>query len=248
MQTTGQVKPTAQRPSGPATRRVKPAIPDEFKAEGIEKLDQPALIRILGEPGSEPKTVFRKAIACKRLAAIGSKEAAAPLAALLSDDRASDYARDALEAMPDPAASDALRAALPKLKGLMLVGVINSIRRKRDRMAVEPLGKLIYGADAAVAGAAAQAVGDISGPVAAKLLQRALVATKGTVRGQVAAGALLCADRMMAEDRKGAFALLDRISRPDIPSNVRVAAMHLQVVSEVSLQRPRTAPVAPGQK
>ena len=55
-----------------------------------------------------------------------------------------------------------------------MIGVINSIRRRRDPKAIEPLGKLIHGEDAAVAGAAALAAGEISGPVAAKmLLQRA---------------------------------------------------------------------------
>jgi len=242
MQNNGQENPTGQKPASGAGRRAKPEIPAEFRAEPIERLDQTALIRILGEPGSEPATVFRKGIACKRLAVIGPRESAPPLAALLGDDRVSDYARDALESMPDPAADEALREALPKLKGLLLIGVINSIRRRRDLKAAEPLGKLIYDADGAVAGAAALAVGEISGPVAAKMLQRALGATKGAVRADVAGGALLCADRMMAEDREGALALLDVLSRPDIPSNVRVPAMHLQVAAAASLKRPRTAP------
>jgi HEAT repeat protein len=237
MQSTGQAKP-----AGGAARRGKPEIPAEFKAEPIEKLDQAALLRIVAEPGSEPATVFRKGIACKRLAVIGTKEAAPPLAALLGDERVSDYARDALESMPDPAADEALRAALPKLKGLLLIGAINSIRRRRDPRAVEPLGKFVSGADAAVARAAALAVGDIGGPVAAKTLQRALGTAQGAVRAEVAAGALLCADRMMAEDRQGAMALLDVLSRLDIPGNVRTAAMHLQIAAEVSLKRPRAAP------
>jgi len=245
MQNTGQANPAGQRPAGGAPRRAKPEIPAEFMAEPIEKLDQTALIGILKEPGSEPAAVFRKAIASKRLAVIGTKEAVAPLAALLGDDRVSDYARDALESIPDPAADEALRAALPRLKGLLLIGAINSLRRRKDLKAVEPLGELVYGADAAVAGAAALAMGEIGGPVAAKTLQRALGTAKGAVRADVAAGALLCADRMMAEDRKGALALLDVLSRQDIPSNVRMAAMHLQIAAETSLKRPRTAP---GQK
>jgi hypothetical protein len=237
MQNSAPAKPVGQAPT--TTRRAKPEIPAEFKAEPIEKLDQSALIQILGEAGSEPAKVFRKAIACKRLAVIGTKEAVPPLAALLSDDRVSDYARDALESIPDPAAGDALRAALPKLKGMTLIGTINSIRRRRDPKAVEALSKLVHGPDAAVAGAAALALGDISGPVAAKTLQRALGTTKGTVHANVAAGALLCADGMMAEDRKGAFALLDVLSRPEIPSNVRLPAMHLQIAAETSPNRPR---------
>jgi hypothetical protein len=234
-----QVSPAGQkRDSGGE----KPEIPAEFKAESIEKLDQAALIRILGEPGSEPATVFRKAIACKRLAVIGTKESVPALAALLGEDRASDYARDALESIPDPAADAALREALRKLKGLLLIGVINSIRRRRDQDAVEPLGDLIHGDETAVAGAAALAMGEIGGPVAARMLLRALGTTRGAVRADVAGGALLCADRMMAEDREGALSMLDALSRPDIPGNVRVPAMHLQVTAAASLNRPRTPP------
>jgi len=160
---------------------------------------------------------------------------------LLGDDRVPDYARDALESIPDPAADAALREALPKLKGLLLIGAINSIRR-RDPNAIEPLGALIHDEDTTVAGAAALAAGEISGPVAAKMLLRALGTTKGAVRTDVAVGALLCADRMMAEDREGALSMLDALSRPDIPDNVRIPAMHLQVTAAASLNRPRTAP------
>jgi len=240
----GQETPAAQRPAAATGRREKPEIPAEFKSESIEKLDQAALIQILGEPGSEPAAIFRKAIACKRLAVIGTKESVPPLAALLGDDRVSDYARDALESIPDPSADVALREALPRLKGLLLIGVISSIRRRRDSKAIEPLGKLIQGQDAAVAGAAALAVGEISGPAASKVLVRALGATKGAAREGVAGGVLLCADRMMAEDREEALALLDRLSRPDIPHNVRIPAMHQQVTAAASLKRPRTVPSA----
>jgi len=74
------------------------------------------------------------------------------------------------------------------------------------------------------------------------MLLRALGTTKGAVRTDVAVGALLCADRMMAEDREGALSMLDALSRPDIPDNVRIPAMHLQVTAAASLNRPRTAP------
>lgn len=239
MRNIGQEKRSEQKPAPSSGRRTKPEIPPEFRSEPIEKLDQAALIRILGEPGSEPGTIFKKSIACKRLAVIGTKEAVPALAALLGEDRVSDYARDALEGIPDPAADDALREALAKLKGPTLVGVINSLRRRRDPKAIDPLGKLVGGADPAAAGAAALAVGEISGPAAAKILQRALGTAKGAVRTDVAGGLMLCADRMMAQDREAALALLDQLSRPDIPANVRIPAMHMQVTAAASLKRPR---------
>jgi hypothetical protein len=53
-------------------------------------------------------------------------------------------------------------------------------------------------------------------------------------------GALVCADRMMAEDRKAALALLELLSRPDMPASVRLPAMHLQLAAATSISRPRT--------
>ena len=254
MQTTGQTNPPAAQtgtpggqgapaPGAPArARRVKPPIPEEFKAETIEKLDQAALLAILKEPGTAPADVFKKGIACKRLAVIGTKDAVPALAALLNDERVSDYARDALESIPDPAADETLRAALPKLKGLVLVGAINSLARRRDARAVDPLARLIHDADPAVARAAATGLGAIGIPTAAKALQDALGKTRGAIRAQVANGLLLCADRMMATDRKAAVALFEVLSRPDIPGTVRASAMHLQLAAETSLSRPRSAP------
>src|SRR5438128_7730640 len=73
-----------------------------------------------------------KAIPCKQLAIYGTKMAVAPLAALLSDAQLASWARIALEAIPDPAADEALRNAMIKLQGGLLVGVINSISVRRD--------------------------------------------------------------------------------------------------------------------
>ena len=236
MQNSAQKNTSAQRPA----RRPRPEIPPEFKAEPIEKLDEAALIAILKEPGSGDPAVFRKAVASKRLVVIGTKEAVPALAALLGDDHASDYARDALEGIPDPAAGDALRAALPKLKGLVLIGVINSLRRRKDAKAVEPLSKFLHDPDIAVAKAAALAMGDIGGATSARLLRDALGRTRGAARASVAQGVLLCADGMMEQDRKTAMAMLDQLCRPDIPEDVRMPAMHLQIIAAASLDRPRT--------
>jgi HEAT repeat protein len=242
MKTTGQQKPDTQKPAATSGRKPKPEIPIEFKAEPIEKLDQAALVRILAEPGNESATVFRKSIACKRLAVVGTKECVPPLAALLGDDRVSDYARNALESIPEPAAGEALLEALPRLKGLQAIGVINSIRRRREPAAVEALTKVLRRGDADVAGAAAMALGEVSGPDAAKTLERELRSAKGNLRIDLARGTLLCADRMMETDRARALALLDLLSRPDIPDVVRIPAMHLQVRAASSLKRQRATP------
>ncbi len=51
--------------------------------------------------------------ACRRLAAMGGQESIAPLAALLADEELSHAARMGLEAIPDPAAGEALRRHCP---------------------------------------------------------------------------------------------------------------------------------------
>ncbi len=81
-----------------------------------------------------------KAITCKRLAVYGTKDAVPALAPLLLDKELSSWARIALEAIPGPAADEALRSALGKAQGRLLIGVINSIAVRRDAQAVERAG------------------------------------------------------------------------------------------------------------
>src|SRR5688572_9390701 len=66
-----------------------------------------------------------KAIPCKQLAIYGTKNAVPVLAPLLADKDLASWARIALEAIPGPEADEALRAAVPKLSGVLLIGTIN---------------------------------------------------------------------------------------------------------------------------
>ena len=114
---------------------------------------QAKLISVLqsGAPAAE------KAITCKKLAVYGSKEAVPALAPLLTDPDLSSWARIALEAIPDPAAVDALRDTLPKVQGRLLVGVINSLGFRHDTQSVNALVARLADADPEVASAAAAA-------------------------------------------------------------------------------------------
>jgi len=96
-----------------------------------------------------------KADACRLLALVGTKDAVAPLAALLGDEKLSHMARYGLEPIPDPAVDEALRDSLGKLKGRPLVGVIGSIGVRRDTKAIRPLAKMLLSPDDQVA----QAIG-----------------------------------------------------------------------------------------
>ena len=64
------------------------------------------------------------------------------LAALLGDEHLSTYARFGLEPINDPSVDDALRAALERVKGRQLIGVINSIGKRRDTKALGALSRL----------------------------------------------------------------------------------------------------------
>ena len=68
-----------------------------------------------------------KSDACRELARIGTRQAVPVLAPLLADEKLSHMARFALEPIADPAVDAALRDALGKVKGPLLVGVISSL-------------------------------------------------------------------------------------------------------------------------
>ena len=115
-----------------------------------------------------------KADACRELARIGTKDAIAPLAALLPDEKLSHMARYGLETIPSPAVDEALRAAAGKLHGKLLVGVIGSIGVRRDTKAVKLLANLLHDSDNDVTQAAARALGKVGDQAAAKALLDAL--------------------------------------------------------------------------
>src|SRR5687767_12692503 len=115
-----------------------------------------------------------KAIPCKQLAIYGNKDAVPALAPLLADKDLASWARIALEAIPGSEADEALRAAVPNLKGNLLIGTINSIGVRRDAKAVQTLAGKLGDADTEVIAAAAAALGKISGTEAAKVLNQAL--------------------------------------------------------------------------
>ena len=99
-----------------------------------------------------------KALACKGLAIYGGNDAVPALAPLLADEQLASWARIALQAIPGPAADDALRQAMGKLRGRLLIGVINSIAVRRDAKAADGLSQRLEDADPEVARAAAVAL------------------------------------------------------------------------------------------
>jgi HEAT repeat protein len=159
--------------------------------------------------------------ACRNLGVIGGPEIVAELAPLLADEKLSHMIRYALEPIPGPAVDDAFRDAIGKTKGLVLVGVVNSIGVRRDAKAVPTLVALLKDADDKVACAAAGSLGRIADAAATAALADALASTKdGDLRRAVIDGYLDVAGQTDA-----AAGIYTRLSTPDAPSYFRVAAI-----------------------
>ena len=192
-------------------------------AEGVGSREEEArkLIAVLQSDAAP----FEKDVACRRLAVIGTGEAVPALAALLADEQLSDIARYGLEPIPDSSVDEALRAAVPRLKGRPLIGVLTSIGNRRAPKAVPELVKLLGDADPGVAAAAAMALGKIGGLESAKALEEALGSAPAASRVGVADGCLRCAQTLGAQgNRKQAVALYDRVRRSDVPKHIVAAA------------------------
>ena len=167
-----------------------------------------------------------KADACRLLALVGTKDAIAPLAALLGNEKLSHMARYGLEPIPDPAVDDALRNALGKLKGRPLVGVIGSIGVRRDVKAVRPLAKMLRSPDTQVAQAAARALGKIGNRPAARVLQRALPNVSAANQLALCEGLFRCAEAHAAKGRRDvAIEIYDQMRDLDAPHQVRAGAL-----------------------
>ncbi|MFM7108279.1 MAG: HEAT repeat domain-containing protein [Planctomycetaceae bacterium] len=179
--------------------------------------DEAALVAVLRSDAPEAD----KAMACKELAVRGSGAAVPALAPLLADEHLASWARIAIEAIPDPASDAALRDAVRGggLAGRLLVGAINSIGVRRDPAAVDTLVKRLGDADAAVAAAAAVALGRIGDAAATAALRTALAEGPAGVRPAVAEGFGLCAERLLADGKAAdAAALCDLVRAADVPA------------------------------
>lgn len=174
-----------------------------------------------------------KAITCKELAIYGSEQSVPALTPLLADKELTSWARIALEAIPGSVADDALRNALNKLEGRLLIGVINSIAVRRDVKAVDPLMKKLDDRNGDVASAAAIALGHIGGEQAAKALTSSLADAPVSVRSAIAEGCILCAEWFLTHDRsEDAVKLYDTVRQADIPDQ-----RHLEAIRGAILAR-----------
>ena len=119
---------------------------------------------------------------CKELSIMGTDASMPTLAKMLRDKETADIARYALERIPGNAVDAALIKALKKQKGLVKIGVINSLGNRRANSAVDALKKALGDKNAEVAGAAAAALGKIGTHETATILGEALTSASGGFR------------------------------------------------------------------
>lgn len=193
-----------------------------------ETLTEPQLLDLLAKPDASPK---EKSDACHELAHLGTKEAVPALAALLGDAQLSHLARYALEPIPDASVDDAFRAALGKVKGRQLTGVINSIGTRRDEKAVELLAPLLGDSNPEIAAAASATLGKIASRSAVALLEKSLA-----VNPEIASQGLLRAAESARVKGKDAVAaeLFAKLRDAQVSDGVRLAAIRGAILASSS--------------
>lgn len=204
------------------SRKDQAAVEEQIRKATAEQY--PAIEAKLIEALGAATTPEAKRFICRQLQVIGSGKSVPAIAALLGDEKVSHEARMALEAIGDPAAAGALRAALGQVKGKQLIGVIASIGVKRDSEAVGDLMKLAADADSAVAGAAMHALGEIGSTAAARAL--AAVRPAEALR-EINAEAQLVAAQKLAAEGKGAEAnaIYQRMNAAGPTKAIRIAGL-----------------------
>ncbi len=199
-------------------------------AQGAETSRAAEAARLIAVLRSGAAT-FDKARACQQLAVLGSKEAVPALAELLGDEKLAAYARCGLESIADPSADDALRAALGRLHGKLLAGVVNSIGVRRDAKAVSALEPIALGASSGAAAEALTALGRIATPDAIGILRPALKSESAAVRAAAADAILIAAERQLAVGhREEAAAIYEAVRAAFVPKPARLAATRGAIV------------------
>ena len=173
-----------------------------------------------------------KIFVCRKLYLVAGHEQVPALARLLDDPELSHMARYVLQPMDDPAVDPALRQALGRLEGKLLIGLVNTIGERRDREATGALVTLLGDGDEAVVVGAAAALGKIGGARAAEAIAAARTRAKGRLRADLTQAWLACADSLRragsTQEAAGVFqTLLARSERHP----VRVAALRGRVAT-----------------
>ncbi|QDV21549.1 HEAT repeat protein [Gimesia panareensis] len=194
-------------------------------AENSEK-EAARLVKVLDSNAS----TYDKAMACRRLAAIGDAKSVPAIAKYLGDEKLATYARSALENIPGAASDKALEESLLSLRGDLIVGVLNSIGKRKINNATPELAKLLADQNPKVAIAAAHALGAIGTKEAAAALKSAFESAKGTVKQEIAFALLMCARSLADTNKQQSIELTEVVLKADLPENINLAATQRAIV------------------
>lgn len=201
--------------AAPLLHTVAYAAPPKYAKDQYAGETEAELLQVLNTATRQAE----KAIACKKLAYVGTAKSVPVLAKVLRDPELASWSRIALEAIPDPAVDNALVYALEELKGRSLIGVIQSVAARKTTDAVKPLVSLLESSDAEVAAAAAISLGTIGGESATTALMATMSSSdRAPVRSAAAEGLVVCAEHFSEHgDRSRATELFDAIRSADLP-------------------------------
>ncbi|MCX7016106.1 MAG: HEAT repeat domain-containing protein, partial [Candidatus Sumerlaeota bacterium] len=211
------------------------AVIDETTSAALARNDAATLMDLAhryAEVLTAEATIAGKQYACRELSRIGSGDSVPALAALLASPDLSDMARLALERIPGPAASQALLQSLPGVKGEQRIGVVDSLGVLRAEQAVPALAGLLADSDAAIAGAAANALGKIGTSDAARALADSAAKASGPQRAALIDAALNAASLLVqaGKTEEGARICDGLLSAENSPY-VQAAALQIQVAA-----------------
>ncbi|UCG59102.1 MAG: HEAT repeat domain-containing protein, partial [Phycisphaerales bacterium] len=114
----------------------------------------------------------------------------------------------------------------PKVSSKLKPGIIGSLGVRRDKKSIKAIAKLLGDSDIQVAWAAAQSLGLIGTPPAAKELTRFAKRAPANMKMPVADACLVCAEQLLADGEKSeAVALYKELNSDDQPAHVKIAAM-----------------------
>jgi len=171
-------------------------------------------------------TVEGRRFACQQLAVIGGEASVPALAGLLAKEETAGLAAAALAQNPSPQAGAALRAALGSTSGPSRAHLALALGTRRDSEAVQALGDLTAGTNAAVAEAAIIALGKIGTPPAQATLAALRKSSPPALRRAVAEASLTVAEAAAAQgDLTLAAAIYTEFLAAGQPDDLRRGAL-----------------------
>ncbi len=140
--------------------------------------------------------------ACRQLVYVASADQIPAMVRLLGDEVMAHYALMVLDRIPGPEVGDALRSAVPGLKGKALAGALDLLGQRSEPASVPVLHTALTGSDADIAQAAATALGKLGLRAADDLLMKERSRASGKVRQAIDEALLARADALAEAGRR----------------------------------------------